>query len=187
MAFALKTRHIRPLSSNGETDDACEAELNSLLCRLVSTRGVTTSRYMGSRTSQIWEKIVTMRNKVDKLKNQKAARVSALYSSSKAASTETPGVRIEAEALITCTALTTTPTAACPDITGCIACGPNSEATAITAVWRYDPAEAWSIPLMITKAKKTPGATLKYVDNVKAKTKIVSHNVESRTRREEVI
>ena len=50
--------------------------------------------------------------------------------------------RTEVYALIACTRLIATATAPWPDMTDCMAVGPNKEATATMAVCRYDPAAA---------------------------------------------
>jgi hypothetical protein len=49
-----------------------------------------------------------------------------------------------------------------------MAAGPKKADTAITAVCRYEPAVACSIPLRSTKAKNTPGEKVNHVEKVRS-------------------
>lgn len=93
-------------------------------------------------------------------------------------------MRVDAAALSTCTPLMITPTAAWPDMTACMALWPKREATATTAVCKYEPADACSMPVRSTKVKKTPGCGWNQVLAVSKAVKSASHVKEKSTRRE---
>lgn len=94
--------------------------------------------YAGKLLSQTCVTYVTNRNTVDNAKNKEADVSSGVRTSSSSLDCGDGGAMrwVEAAALRTCTPLTATPTAACPDMTACIASCPNNEARATTELCR---------------------------------------------------
>jgi len=127
---------------------------------------------------------VHIKNIVDNAKNMKADLSSAAPSLRYAETDSGDVPQTEAVALNTCTPLTTTATAPWPDMTACTAVGPNREASAITAGWRYDPAVACNMLFTRIKEKKTPGEPWINVVIVRRNVRNARHRVAQNIRRE---
>jgi hypothetical protein len=140
-------------------DETARSSGSSRVPRLVSARDA----YAGRRTSHACAPTVARRKTVESAKNARAD-AAALPSSAALSTTTLPSAdgegnapRTEPYADSSWTALTATPTAAWPDMSACIAEGPNSAASAVTAVCRKLPAAACSAAATSTPAANTPG------------------------------
>jgi hypothetical protein len=66
----------------------------------------------------------------------------------------------------------------------CTAIGPNREASAMTAGWRYDPADACKMLFTSTKEKKNPEEARINVVIVRMNVRNARHSAEQNMRRE---
>lgn len=134
---------------------------------VIFSNGTTIVRYSVVLINRECIKMENTVNAVDTPKNIKAAFVAALEFGLSTSLVDTPAAEEK-----NWTKLTRTPTAACPEMSGCIAGGPRSETIAIREHCIYDPAAAWAIPFIMTKKKKSVGGRTTNVVNASNKLRI---------------